>query len=179
MKQITNYPNYLITLTGKVFSLYTMKWLKPHSVANGYQQVNLFNSKENKHLLIHRLVAETYLDNKENKRTVNHINGVKNDNSLLNLEWATDSENQLHSYKNGFSYNSEKQREAVRQTGKRVGKENGIKGGLKKRKLILNDLTGIFYNGLQEAADSIGIKKGTLNSMMVGQNPNRTNLKYV
>jgi len=80
MRQITNYPNYLITLTGKVFSLYTMKWLKPHSVANGYQQVQLFNNNGNKHLLIHRLVAEAYLDNKENKRTVNHLN-----NNLINL----------------------------------------------------------------------------------------------
>lgn len=179
MKQIINYPNYLITLTGKVFSLYTMKWLKPHSVANGYQQVNLFNSKENKHLLIHRLVAEAYLDNKENKRTVNHLNGIKNDNCLLNLEWATYSENQLHSFKNGFSYNSEKQKNAIRETGKRVGRENGIKGGLKKRKLILNELTGIFYNGIQEAADSIGVRRGTLNAMLVGQNKNRTSFKYV
>jgi hypothetical protein len=179
MKLIPNYPNYLITLTGKVFSLYTMKWLRPHSVSNGYQQVNLFNNNGNKHLLIHRLVAETYLDNKENKRTVNHINGVKNDNSLLNLEWATDSENHKHAFRIGLRVNGEKQKNAIRETGKRLGKENGIKGGIKKRKLILNELTGIFYNGTQEAADSIGVRRGTLNAMMVGQNRNRTNLRYV
>ena len=81
-------------------------------------------------------------------------------------------------YQREFVY-KEKQRNAVRETGKRVGKENGIKSASKRRKLILNELTGIYYIGLQDAADSIGIRKGTLNAMMVGQNKNKTGLKYV
>jgi hypothetical protein len=156
-----------------------MKYLKPKLTVNGYHQVQLFNNEGEKWFLVHRLVAEAYTTNVENKRCVNHMDGVKTNNCLLNLEWATDSENHKHAFRTGLRVNGEKQRNAIRETGKRLGRENGIKGGLKKRKLVLNNLTGIFYNGLQEAADSIGIKRGTLNSMMTGQNPNRTNLRYV
>lgn len=179
MKQIKGYPNYLISLDGKVFSLLSMKYLKPHLVGSGYYQVQLFNKEGYKNLLIHRLIAENYLDNLENKRCVNHIDGIKTNNCLLNLEWATDSENHKHAFRTGLRTHGEKQKKAISEIGKRVGRENGIKGGLKKRKLILNELTGIFYNGIEEAANSIGIKKSTLNAMIIGQNHNRTNFRYV
>lgn len=70
--------------------------LKPNKVG-GYLQVALQNHKNRKYKKVHRLVAETFIPNLENKREVNHIDGDKTNNCVENLEWVTTSENQLHS----------------------------------------------------------------------------------
>jgi hypothetical protein len=63
----------------------------------GYLSIILSNGVTRKQILVHRIVASTFLFNKENKKCVNHINGIRNDNNVENLEWATHFENYEHS----------------------------------------------------------------------------------
>lgn len=69
----------------------------------GYPEV-FFHSKEKKNLARnpHRLVAETFIPNPNNLPQVNHINGIKTDNKVKNLEWVNNSMNQLHAYALGL-----------------------------------------------------------------------------
>jgi hypothetical protein len=60
----------------------------------------LINANGRKGYLVHRLVAETLIPNHDNKQFVNHKNMIRNDNRIDNLEWVTNSENIIHSYKN-------------------------------------------------------------------------------
>jgi len=63
-----------------------------------YKIVGLILNQKRKMKTIHRLVAEAFIPNPENKRTVNHIDGIKENNHIENLEWATYSENNKHAY---------------------------------------------------------------------------------
>lgn len=107
-KFIKNYENrYMISDLGNIKSLKKPhrnfeKILKPIIQSGGYCAIDLGNGKTIKRFLIHRLVAENFLINEFNKKQVNHINGIKSDNRLINLEWVNASENQKHSIKIGL-----------------------------------------------------------------------------
>jgi hypothetical protein len=103
-KDIKGYDGlYFCNLNGEFFSyakktrkgIRKMKTIKHNSA--GYLSIDLCKDGKVKKYLAHRLMAETFLDNPKNKEQVNHINGIKTDNRLENLEWSTRSENQKHS----------------------------------------------------------------------------------
>ncbi len=69
----------------------------------GYNIICLTKNSKRKTHKIHRLVAEAFIPNLENKREVNHKDGNKQNNNVKNLEWATRKENMRHAYKTGLN----------------------------------------------------------------------------
>jgi len=88
---------------GKHTRLQKGKILKPAPDDYGYLGVGLCVDSNSVTKPIHRLVAEAFVDNPENKPQVNHIDGVKKHNNVDNIEWVTCSENIIHSFKMGMS----------------------------------------------------------------------------
>jgi hypothetical protein len=143
---------YLISSVGRVRSLYKEvayrnqksprifpeKIITPILSRKGYATINMRNRAGSQTpVKIHRLVAIAFIPNPDNKPQVNHKNGIKTDNRVENLEWATNQENVIHSYKTGLQV--------------------PLKGGERwQSRLVLNTQTGIFYDCIQEAADTIG-----------------------
>lgn len=99
-KQIRRYfnhvkPYYFINSNGDILSLKHYTTRKP-VMDVGYPRVNLATDNGPKKILMHRLVAEIFIPNPENKKEVNHKNRNIQDYSLENLEWTTPSENVRH-----------------------------------------------------------------------------------
>ncbi|WP_405320527.1 NUMOD4 motif-containing HNH endonuclease, partial [Frisingicoccus sp.] len=76
---------------------------KRKNAKQGYLALQLYKDNKGKNCYIHRLVAEAFIPNPDNKETVNHINGDKHDNRVENLEWSTYRENNVHAYKTGLN----------------------------------------------------------------------------
>lgn len=156
MKQINGYEKYLISKDGDIYIKETMQKMKPSLSQNGYLRIGLTKDKKKTIFLVHRLVALSYLENIDNKIQVNHINGIKYDNRLANLEWATSHENMQHAYKNGL-----------------------MKGFYDcAYKIVLDTSNGIFYESVKEASCLLKINYSTLRSMLQGHRKNKTNLIY-
>lgn len=81
------------------------KWLKQVNDSDGYPRVHLCVSAVRRKFQVHRLVAMAFFSNAENKPAVNHINGVKTNNHIDNLEWVTTKENINHAVKTGLIVN--------------------------------------------------------------------------
>jgi hypothetical protein len=78
------------------------KLLKPSLTLDGYHRIASYYNGERKHQGLHRLIAQTFLPNPNNFSQVNHISGVKLDNSVINLEWCTQEDNMRHAINTGL-----------------------------------------------------------------------------
>lgn len=99
--------NYRIEKDGRIYSLRRNKYLIPKLNHDGYLRIQIWDKGKCSFVAIHRLVAQEYIPNPENKPFVNHINGNKRDNRVENLEWCTQKENIHHAFKTGLSHKQE------------------------------------------------------------------------
>lgn len=92
-KNIEDYENYSVSNFGRVRNDDTDRILKSRINNHGYKYVNLYTNGKSKTLTVHKLVANSFIENPENKLCIDHKNRNTLDNYLSNLRWATRSEN--------------------------------------------------------------------------------------
>lgn len=144
---------YKVSPDGRIFSVRANRFVNPFLSTKGYHRIRLYISgdRKPKFLYVHRAVAEAYISNKNGLPQINHINGIKTDNRVDNLEWCTASQNVKHSW--------------------------GMGRNRKKGVLVLDTLTGVFYDRISDAAKAGGYLSSTLANMLRGHRSNRS--KYV
>ena len=97
VKEINGFENYQINDSGinerSVWSIKRGKWMKPTQLKNGYLLINFNKEGKKNQRYLHRLIAEAFIDNPDNKPEIDHINGVRDDNRVENLKWVSHKEN--------------------------------------------------------------------------------------
>ena len=129
---------YLVSDSGQIWSVRKHKALKPKIDKYGYEVVGLSVNGKIYHRTVHRLVALTFVPNPYNLPTVNHINEIKTDNRVSNLEWASIADNDNHGTRNSRMADT-KCRLPVEQ--------------------ILSDGTTVRYKGVKDAFRKTGINR--------------------
>jgi len=152
VKSISRY----ITHSNGVVQKFTGRILKQCIDRSGYPYVGLSISQDCTLKKVHRLVATAFIPNPLNLPQINHITGIKKDNSVNNLEWCTGMDNVKHSWSMGLC---EKAREV-------------------SSKIVINTVTLEEYPSIRIAALKNNVHVESLYSMLRGRNPNKTNLIY-
>ena len=157
-KDIEGYEGlYQVSNTGKVrkYIIYRSKWknLKLMKNNKGYYRVHLCKNKISKEYKVHRLVGITFIPNPENKPEINHINGIKTDNRVENLEWNTHKENMTHAF-----YKLKRQHivsSNVKEKSKKNKQKQVIQYAIKIEKIAK-------YNSIKEASEINNISRSAI-----------------
>lgn len=128
-KIIDDYPNYMISKEGKIYSIRSNKLKISDDNNFGYCRVKLFNgtNKMGKNFTIHQLVANYYISNLNNYDQVNHIDLNKHNNNVDNLEWCDNSMNMKHNSDNKPEYSRKVLQYDIKDKNKIIGTFNSIK----------------------------------------------------
>lgn len=157
---------YQINKNGEVRSLDMKVWggkgyyikkgriKKQHQNKHGYWCVGLSWDNKGKNYLVHRLLAEAFIPNPENKPFIDHINGNKSDNRLENLRWATAKEN-------ANNENTKLYGEKQSMYGKKLSLEQRRKISERGKKKIVCLNTGQVFDSLNDARDFYNMKDTT------------------
>jgi len=108
MKQFKNFPQYAMDVNGDVYRLNKngLRKIEGQKDTKGYIQICLYLDGNRYFKMHHRLIAEEFIPNPLNKSQINHINGIKTDNRICNLEWVTPKENVRHAIENNLWHKS-------------------------------------------------------------------------
>ena len=163
LKDIKDYENYQISDTGIVINKKTGRELKQQE-KKGYMNVSLFKNGKKKNKLVHRLVAEAFIENIKNYPQVNHKDEDTLNNTVENLEWCTQRYNNNYgtyrerARKRMLENNPFKGKHHTEESKQKMRKAKLGKPSKRKRKVILN---GIEYKSVTEAMNElkIGTKK--------------------
>ncbi len=139
------------------------------SSSGKYKKVALLIDGVLRNISIHRLVCFTFIPNPENRPHVNHINGIKHDNRLANLEWCTQSENMRHAQSIGLVEYAKPKVKLNLPRKKRV---------VVKTKEVVNIETGERYSSANELCQLTGITLSALRKKLNGDNYNQTPYRY-
>lgn len=141
---------YSITEDGRLYSNRTKKWLKPATDKYGYFYYVVSIKGVRTTIKVHRAVALSFITNKENKPTVDHINGDRKDNRIENLRWATWKEQQENDI-------TKKRSSVVQQRTdyRAMGAKRNF--GRKKVKAISKHGECLLFDSLKEASCTLGI----------------------
>ena len=135
-KEIDGFPNYYATEDGHIWSGWRDQYVSEVLMENGYRRVVLSKHNKSYNFLVHRLVAQAFIPNPDNKPCVNHKDLNRENNGVENLEWVTYKENNNyadHGIKNGKAHS------------KRVGQYDV------KTNELLNT-----YESIKSAAEAVG-----------------------
>lgn len=134
-KDIKGYEGvYAVTSEGRIWSYNKKIFLKPRRHTKGYMRVMLFNNNKRKDYYIHRLVANAFLPNPNNKPEIDHINSNRADNRLCNLRWVSKKENR--NTEHHIKALSKSLKEGKTQAGAKNGKATAIVQCDKNGKII-------------------------------------------
>jgi hypothetical protein len=147
--------HYIIFNDGRLLNTKTNKFKKWTKSPNGYMRTHIWKNNKSVNISQHRILSEYFIDNPQNKPQVNHINGIKHDNRLENLEWVTASENGKHAFS--------------------IGLNKVTKPRMKKVIDITNNLV---YESISDAARKSGWSVSHLRAMLYNLKTNKTNMKF-
>lgn len=158
-KKVKGFPNYSVSDKGRVRDD-KRDHIKARRVdRRGYSDISLYDKGKEFHKKVHRLVAEAFIDNPEEKEFVNHIDGNKLNNSASNLEWVTCSENTQHAYATGLA--------KPHPTYGMLGKKNP-NGGAKGKPIYCYE-TDEVYKSSADCARKLGIRDRGINDTLKGR----------
>jgi hypothetical protein len=173
-KTIKEYPNYQVSNLGNVKNKTTEYILHPTKKCLGYLRVRLFYNNLSGNFYVHRLVAQEFLENLENKPTVNHKDKNPSNNNLLNLEWNTMSEQNKH--KSTLMITKRKQNNTSKKIWK-IDKKTNIK--IELYNSILDAAKYIFENNIVKTNKDVRSIRGNISCTLNGKQKSCYGYKWI